>query len=44
MVKKKKLTERQLESYKNPNWIGWLDMNINEYCRKDRLFLKKCLK
>ena len=40
--KKKKLTERQMESYKNPNWIGWVDMNINEYSKKDRLFLKNC--
>ena len=37
---KKKLTERQRESYKNPNWIGWNGMNINEYNRKDRIFLK----
>ena len=37
---KKKLTERQRDSYKNPNWVGWVDMNFNEYRRKDRIFLK----
>ena len=36
---KKKLTERQRYNYKNPNWIGWFDININEYSKKDRLFL-----
>ena len=37
---KKKLTPRQRESYTCPEWIGWVDMNINEYTRKDRIFLK----
>jgi len=37
---KKKLTERQRDSYRNENWVGWVDMNINEYNRKDRIFLK----
>lgn len=37
---KKKLTKRQRESYTNPNWIGWIDMNIKEYNTKDYKFLK----
>ena len=41
---KKKLTLRQRESYTSPNWIGWVNMNINEYTRKDRIFLKNLRK
>jgi len=41
---KKKLTKRQRESYENPNWVGWVDMNIKEYNRKDYKFLKNLKK
>jgi hypothetical protein len=41
---KKKLTTRQRESYTCPNWIGWINMNINEYRTKDRVFLKNLIK
>lgn len=37
---KKKLTKRQKESYTNPNWVGWMNMNIKEYNIKDYKFLK----
>ena len=38
---KKELTPRQRESYENQDWIGWNEINPNEYTRKDKLFLKK---
>ena len=39
-----KLTERNKESLKNPNWIMWKDLNLEEYSIKDQKYLKKLLK
>ena len=40
----KKLTDRNKESLKNPNWIMWKDMDINEYDKNDQKYLKKLMK
>lgn len=40
----KKLTERNKESLKNPNWIMWKDLNLREYLVEDQKYLKKLLK
>jgi len=40
----KKLTERNKESLKNPNWIMWKDLNLGEYSVEDQKYLKKTFK
>jgi hypothetical protein len=34
----------QRRSFKNPNWIGWKNIDLDEYCDRDKKFLKKQLK
>jgi hypothetical protein len=40
----KTLDVNQKRSLKNPNWIGWKDLDLNEYCDRDKKFLIKLLK
>jgi len=39
-----KLSERQRRSFKNPRWIGWCDLDMNEYTEDDQEYLRECLK
>jgi hypothetical protein len=38
--REEKLTKGK-ESYENPNWVGWIDMNIKEYNRKKIINFKE---
>lgn len=40
----RKLTERNKESLKNPNWIMWKDLEMEEYSQEDQKYLKKHLR
>jgi hypothetical protein len=40
----KTLDINQKRSLKNPNWIGWKNIDLDEYCDRDKKFLKKQLK
>ena len=40
----KTLDVNQKKSFRNPNWIGWKDLILDDYCDSDKKFLKKQLK
>lgn len=40
---KKTLRPSERKCFKNANWIGWLGINIDDYCPKDKQYLSKIL-
>lgn len=36
----KTLLDRERELFKDPRWIGWHNIDLNKYCKEDRMYLR----